>query len=76
MRPRRWPQLFTKVTFTIAVCTASVYALSDYLRAHGDYYFPDRYETAWGYLGWAIILSVVALVSVIALHFSSGEKDD
>jgi uncharacterized membrane protein len=46
-----------------------------YTHYRGDYYFPDRYEDAFGGMLISVVLSALVVIATVVLHFAgSAEK--
>ena len=60
--------LVKKVAVTVVLSGLGLAAVYSYFQFYTDYYFPDRYEVAFGVFGYAVIGSVVVLLGVIVDH--------
>jgi archaellum biogenesis protein FlaJ (TadC family) len=45
-----------------------------YTSYRGDYYFPDRYEDAYGGMLISIAFSALVVIVTVVLHFSGSAK--
>lgn len=58
-----------KLSFSLVCIGAALAIVFGYFQLNREYYFPARYEYAYGVMAWALILSAVGLVVVVATHF-------
>lgn len=62
--------LLVSIPLTLFWATVSWY----YTNYRGDYYFPDRYEDAYGGMLISVALSALVVIITIVLHFFGSAR--